>query len=84
MHSASNEQLRLAALEVATDVVLLAESSAIVASFSSMLSRIALELHHFHTGLVPPYVSLEFNWCWGGFGYVPVHARGGNVSSYPC
>lgn len=84
IHEASPEAKRDAAIEVATDVVLLAQSSAFLASFSSMLSRIVLELAYFHTGVVPPYVSMEFNWCWGGFSYVPVQVRGGHVSRYPC
>jgi hypothetical protein len=84
MHLASADEKRRAAVEVATDVVVLAQSSAFVASFSSMLSRIALELAFFHRGVVPPFVSMEFSYCWGGYGYVPVKVRGGTESRYPC
>ena len=71
-------------LEIVTDLVLLSEASAFVGTFSSQISRIAVEMHYFSRGFVPPFVSLDFAWCYGGFAEVPVTARGGGRLTYPC
>ena len=84
MFRASEDSKQVATAEVVTDVVLLAQSRVLVGAFSSTISRLALELHYFHTSRMPPFVSLDFSWCWGGYSRVPVTVRGGNTSRYPC
>jgi len=58
--SAQADQMMLQAL---TDTFLLAETDAFVGHFLSNLSRLAIELSAAFKGYVPPFISVDGQWC---------------------
>ncbi|EKX54513.1 hypothetical protein GUITHDRAFT_132225 [Guillardia theta CCMP2712] len=60
------------AMAVMVDVEILARSSAFVGTFTSALSRVALQLSFARTQQLKPFISLDIPWCWAGFHLIPV------------
>ena len=60
------------AMAVMVDVEILARSSAFVGTFTSALSRVALQLSFARTQQLKPFMSLDIPWCWAGFHLIPV------------
>ena len=50
-------------LQALTDIFLLAEADAFIGHFLSNLSRLAIELSAAEKGFVPPFVSVDGQWC---------------------
>ena len=50
-------------LQALTDIFLLAEADAFIGHFLSNLSRLAIELSAVEKGFVPPFVSVDGQWC---------------------
>jgi hypothetical protein len=67
-----NRDVRRQAAGVVVDIELLAGAAGFVGTLTSALSRTALQLAAHRRGAVPPYISLDIPWCWGGFHTVPV------------
>jgi hypothetical protein len=50
-------------LQALTDIFLLAEADAFIGHFLSNLSRLAIELSAAEKGFVPPFISVDGQWC---------------------
>ena len=50
-------------LQALTDIFLLAETDAFIGHFLSNLSRLAIELSAAEKGFVPPFISVDGQWC---------------------
>jgi hypothetical protein len=83
---AASPELWHAALEVASDIELLADSAALVGSFLSQVYRLAVELSYFRKRHIIPFASLDITWCYAGsWGRANVTlAHGGNRTSVAC
>jgi hypothetical protein len=70
--------------DIVADIVGLASCDFLVGTFTSQISRIALELSYFHKGYVVPFVSLDIAWCWLGFNRGILQHRDGRYIEYGC
>ena len=71
-------------IEIVADIVALAQCDYLVGTFTSQISRLALELSYFYRGFVVPFVSLDIAWCWLGFNRGELPHRDGHEIDYGC
>ena len=63
LYSDSSSQAHEMMLQALTDLLLLSETDAFVGHFLSNLSRLAIEMSSATKGYVPPFISVDGQWC---------------------